>query len=91
MAIVIICGISLLLIMMLVVNAEKDSKPDNVFYSLISIPIIIGIFLIGLYFGYYIGQTRALEGKFDYKMEIKYEFKDSVYIPADTTFTGINH
>ena len=86
MTIVIICGIVLLLIMMLVVDAEKDSKPDKVFYSLISIPIIIGIFLIGLYFGHYIGQTRALKGKFDYKMEIKYELKDSVYTPVDTTF-----
>ena len=91
MPIMIICSIALLLIMMLVVNAEKDSKPDNVFYSLISIPIIIGIFLMGLYFGYYIGQTRALEGKFNYKMEIKYELKDSVYIPVDTTFTEIKH
>lgn len=87
----IICGIALLLIMIFVVNAEKDNKSDNVFYSLISIPIIIGIFLIGLYFGHYIGQIRALEGKFDYKMEIKYELKDSVYTPVDTTFTEIKH
>ena len=91
MTIVIIFGIALLLIMMLVVNIKKNSKPDNVFYSLISIQIIIGIFLIGLRFGHYIGQRQALRGKFDYKMEVKYELKDSVYTPVDTTFTKIKH
>ena len=89
MTILIICGIVSLLIMIFVVNVEKDNKFQNVFYSLNSILIISVIFLIGLYFGNYFGQTRALEGKFDYKMEVKYELKDSVYTPVDTTFTEI--
>ena len=41
--------------------------------------------------GHDMGQKQALRGKFDYKMEVKYELKDSVYTPVDTTFTEIKH
>lgn len=48
------------------------------------------IIIIAISMGYDKGQKDALRGKLDYKMEVKYELKDSIYTPVDTTFVEIN-
>lgn len=79
------------IIILIVSNIDFDTTGDIVFKN-----TFIFLLLVGMFAGSYItgekhGQKQALRGKFDYKMEIKYELKDSVYTPVDTTFTEIKH
>ena len=87
----IIGAILLVLILILVVNVEKEDLTDNVFFSFMSLCCAVASMMIGLIYGDYHGQKRVLRNKPDYKMEVKYELKDSVYTPVDTTFTEIKH
>lgn len=48
------------------------------------------IIITAILMGHDKGQKDALRGKLDYKMEVKYELKDSIYTPVDTTFVEIN-
>ena len=49
-------------------------------------PLTLGIIILSRDMAY----KEALKGNNIYKMEIKYEMKDSVYIPSDTVFVLIN-
>lgn len=50
------------------------------------VAISLGVTLLSQEIAY----KEALKGNNIYKMEIKYEMKDSVYIPSDTVFVLIN-
>lgn len=83
--------ILLVLILILVVNVEKEGWRDNVFFSFMSLCCAVALMMLGFIYGDYCGQKRVLRNKPDYKMEVKYELKDSVYTPVDTTFTEIKY
>ena len=83
--------ITLILILIFIINVGKDKLWDRIFFSIMSLPCLMMLMLIGSTVGDYYGQRRVLRNKPDYKMEVKYELKDSVYTPVDTTFTEIKH
>ena len=87
----IIGAILLVLILILVVNVEKEDWTDNVFFSFMSLCYAVALMMFGFIYGDYHGQKRVLRNMPDYKMEVKYELKDYVYTPVDTTFTEIKH
>ena len=45
--------------------------------------------ILGFNLGFMEGQSKALKGKFEYKMNITYELKDSNYVPVDTILIKI--
>lgn len=79
------------ILILVIANIKMDNKNDVVFKNIFIVSMLIIIFVGSYKTGEKHGQKQALRGKFDYKMEIKYELKDSVYIPVDTTFTEIKH
>ena len=83
--------ILLVLILIFLINVEKQDWRDSVFFSYMSLCCAGVLMMLGFIYGDYYGQKRVLRNKPDYKMEIKYELKDSVYTPVDTTFTEIKH
>ena len=68
---------------------DVDSIGDNVFKSIMMLALIILITISAMLIGYSDGQKQALRGKYKYKMEIKYELRDSIYTPVDTVFVEI--
>ena len=76
---------------LIVANAKMDNIVDIVFKNIFIVLLLTAAFIGSYLTGAEAGQKQALRGKFDYKMEIKYELKDSVYTPVDTTFTEIKH
>ena len=89
-------------ILLLIVSFVLDDLYDDVrFGSLfkkivggfISISLVVLSFLYGVNLGeeqgLKDGQTKALNGQFDYKMDISYKLIDSVYVPVDTTFIEV--
>ena len=87
--------ISLTLILAIIVlalsNINMNDIGDIVFKNIFIALLLVAIFMGSYAAGERQGQKQALRGKFDYKMEVKYELKDSVYTPVDTTFTEIKH
>lgn len=54
--------------------------------------VFFGVFLITIAMyalGLDNGRKESLKGNNPYKMEIRYELQDSIYIPKDTVFTKI--
>ena len=72
-------------------NFKINNTGDIIFKNIYIILLLIGIFVPSYFTGIEAGQKQALKGKFDYKMEVIYELKDSVYTPVDITFTEIKH
>ena len=70
-----------------------------IFFKVISTKIVLGFF--GVLFtgiamyslggsdGEKLAYKESLKGNNPYKMEIRYELQDSIYIPKDTVFTKI--
>ena len=83
--------IFLILILIFVVNVEKQDWKDSVFFGYIALCCAVVLMMLGFIYGDYCGQKKVLRNKPDYKLEIKYELKDSIYTPVDTTFTEIKH
>ena len=69
---------------------DMNSIGDRILKFIAIFLLLTYIIIIAILIGYDKGQKDALRGKFDYKMEIKYELKDSIYTPVDTTFVEIN-
>ena len=87
-----IIGLILLIhILIFVINVEKQDWGDRVFFSCMPLCCVVALMMLGFIYDDYYGQKRVLRNKPDYKMEIKYELKDSVYTPVDTAFTEIKH
>ena len=67
--------------------------------DVIGVKIVLGVFGvlftgIAMYFlggsdGKKLAYKESLRGNNPYRMEIRYEFRDSIYIPKDTIFTKI--
>ena len=51
---------------------------------------LLGGVLLGVYTGEETGQINALKGKYNYKMEIKYTKKDTIYVPTDTIYIKLH-
>ena len=63
---------------------SKDNHADILVYLCSS--LIIGFILIISHFQEKETAIKALKGNNPYTMEIRYELKDSVYVPVDTIY-----
>ena len=69
--------------------AEHRSVPVRIF-SVFGVGLILsGASFLGLIEGEGTAYKEALKGNNPYKMEIRYELYDSIYIPKDTVFIKI--
>ena len=84
-------SIVLAILILIVLNFNFGTTSDIVFKNIFIFLMLVAMFAESYIIGEKHGQKQALRGKFDYKMEVKYELKDSVYTPVDTTFTEIKH
>ena len=84
--------VSAILLILILVGLNKEWDKNILHWITVAYTyiIVLSSFVTGNVIGEKTGQINALKGKFDYKMEIRYELKDSVYIPIDTVFTKIN-
>lgn len=89
----IICTIiiSIIFFILLLIGIKKNWDFYVLIFLLWGYTLFLGLSISFYNNQYYYekGQTDALKNKFDYKMEIKYIFNDSTYIPIDTLFTKI--
>ena len=81
--------IFLILILIFVINVEKQDWKDSVFFVYAALCFAVALMILGFIYGDYYGQKSVLRNKPDYKLEIKYELKDSIYTPVDTVFVKI--
>ena len=79
----IIIGILLIVLMIFVVTNDKLLQLFGCLVGVYAISIEVNI--LSLEYAY----KESLKGNNIYKMEIKYEMKDSVYVPSDTVFVLI--
>lgn len=78
----IIIGI-LLIVLFICLNDDKVLQIFGILAGIVAISI--GVKILSHDYAY----KESLKGNNIYKMEIKYEMKDSVYIPTDTVFVLI--
>ena len=69
---------------------DVNSIGDRILKFIAIFLLLTYIIITAILMGHDKGQKDALRGKLDYKMEVKYELKDSIYTPVDTTFVEIN-
>lgn len=69
-------------------NTKETGLP--LMFSIFGVMFILaGAFSLGLYLGNEFAYKDSLKGNNPYKMEIRYELQDSIYISKDTVFTKI--
>ena len=69
-------------------NTKESGFP--LMFSIFGVVLIFaGAISLGLYLGNEFTYKESLKGNNPYKMEIRYELQDSIYIPKDTVFTKI--
>ena len=67
----------------------KEQEFPSLFMLIGIIFIFSSSFCLGLAVEEEIAYKESLKGNNPYKMEIRYELQDSIYIPKDTIFTKI--
>lgn len=90
---IIIAGIITMILLRLLCVGIQEEWNKGAMHVLLYVYSVASLLFYGNLFsevGHKDAQIQALKGKFDYKMEIRYELKGSVYIPVDTVFTKIN-
>ncbi len=76
----------LLMIGLMVYSIINLDREGNAFVCAISALIAIMFFLCGYMISENETAIKCLNDKNPYKMEIRYELKDSVYVPKDTIY-----
>lgn len=66
-----------------------DKKRSKVILSITLIATYNILAFYWLDFMEYEAEKRCLNNKFKYKMEIKYQLKNSIYVPTDTIYVKI--
>jgi hypothetical protein len=91
--ILIIIGIAICItsiVLAIIVDSEEDTFTNRLVCFMAAIGMLLLSATMFYYDGYKKGQIDAYRGNYKYKMEIRYELKDSTYYtPKDTIYVKI--